>query len=190
MLNLRNETSKEWLDMVFSDFDSFLIEHAACERKASATNMAFVVKYPDRTHILEPMINMAKEELDHFHQVYQFIAKRGLTLRPDTKDEYVLMLLHKMRSDPTQRFLDRMIISSVVEARGCERLGLVSKHVEDPELKEFYLELVRCEARHHMVFIQLAKKYFEPAIVDKRVNEFLDYEAEAITKVPLSVSLF
>lgn len=190
MLNLRSETSKEWLDMVFSDFDSFLIEHAACERKASATNMAFVVKYPDRIHLLEPMINMAKEELDHFHQVYKFIAKRGLTLRPDTKDEYVLTLLNHMRSDKIQRFLDRLIISSVVEARGCERLGLISKHVEDPELKEFYLDLVRCEARHHMVFIKVAEKYFDAEVVNKRLNEFLDFETEAIKKVPLSVSLF
>jgi tRNA-(ms[2]io[6]A)-hydroxylase len=190
LLKLRTETSKEWLDMVFSDFDSFLIEHAACERKACSTNMAFVVKYPDRTHILDPMITTAREELEHFHQVYKFIEKRGLTLRPDKKDEYVLTLLHHMHSEKNQRFLDRLLISGVVEARGCERLGLISKYVEDPELKEFYLELVRCEARHHITFIKLAEKYFDPEIVDKRLNQFLDYEAEAITKVPLSVSLF
>lgn len=190
MLKLRTETSKEWLDMVFSDFDSFLIEHAACERKASATNMAFVVKYPDRTKILDPMIHMAKEELEHFHQVYKIIESRGLTLKADKKDEYVLNILGHMRSDKNDRFLDRMLISGVVEARGCERLGLISKHVEDPDLKEFYLELVRCEARHHSAFIKLAEEYFDKELVDKRLNEFLDYEAESLAKVPLSVSLF
>ena len=190
MLQLRTETSQEWVDMVFSDFDVFLVEHAACERKAFSTNMSFVVKYPDRTEILEPMINIAKEELDHFHQVYKILAKRGLTLQADKKDEYVLNMLKHMRSDKDQRFLDRMLISGVVEARGCERLGLISKHIQDPELKDFYFELVKCEARHHGTFIRLAGLYFDEKVVDKRLNEFLDFEAEAIAKVPLSVSLF
>ena len=190
MLQLRSETSTAWVDMVFSDFDSFLIEHAACERKASSTNMSFVVKYPDRTKILEPMINMAREELEHFHQVYKIIEKRGLTLQADKKDEYVLDILKHMRSDKDQRFMDRLLISGVVEARGCERLGLISKHIEEPEIKEFYLDLVRCEARHHGTFIKMANLYFDENIVEKRLNEFLDYEAEAIAKIPLTVSLF
>ena len=43
------------------DFDRFLIDHAACERKASATAMSFVVRYPDRDRVLEPLIALAIE---------------------------------------------------------------------------------------------------------------------------------
>lgn len=190
MLSLRTETSKEWLDKVFSDFDSFLIEHAACERKASSTSLSFIVRYPDRKEILEPLIRMSREELEHFHQVYMIIEKRGLSLRPDSKDEYVSFLLEKVRHGRNERFLDRLILSGIVEARGCERLGLISKYIEEPELKEFYLELTRCEARHHSQYIKLANIYFDEKTVKDRVEDFLDYEAESISRSPLTVSLF
>ena len=54
-------------------FDAFLIDHAACERKASATGMWFVVRYPDRPVLLDPLIAFAREELEHFHRVYRVI---------------------------------------------------------------------------------------------------------------------
>ena len=65
MLELRKPTPDGWLDVVLADFDAFLIDHAACERKASATGMSFVVRYPDRKEILEPLIAFAREELEH-----------------------------------------------------------------------------------------------------------------------------
>ncbi len=190
MLSLRVPTSQEWIDTVFSDFDSFLIEHAACERKASSTNLSFVVRYPDRKELIEPMIKMAREELEHFHLVYQVIEKRGLSLIPDTKDEYITFLLNCVRHGREERLLDRLLLSGVVEARGCERLGLIAKNIEEPELKELYQELTKCEARHHGQFIRLASNYFSEEVIQKRLDEFLDYEAEAIIKTPLSVSLF
>ena len=63
MFDLRFSTPKAWLDVVFSDFDAFLIDHAACERKASATGMSFVVRYPDKAPLIEPLIEFAREEL-------------------------------------------------------------------------------------------------------------------------------
>lgn len=71
------------------DFDTFLVDHAACERKASATGMAFVVRYPDRLDLVDAMIGFAREELEHYHRVIQEIIRRGLTLGPDTKDVYI-----------------------------------------------------------------------------------------------------
>lgn len=189
MLKLRYDTPKEWLDVVFSDFNSFLIDHAACERKASATNMSFIVRYPDRKEILEPIIKMAREELEHFHQVYNILNSRGLKLGPDTKDEYVNLMLKHVRTGGEERLLDKLIVSGVIEARGCERLGLVAEAIENRELKEFYQELTRCEARHHGQFISLAYHYFDGETIRKRLNDFLDYEAEAIAKVPFRAAL-
>ncbi|MEK7434661.1 MAG: tRNA-(ms[2]io[6]A)-hydroxylase [Cyanobacteriota bacterium] len=185
MLNLKVKTSKEWIDLVLSNFDSFLLDHASCERKALATNMSFIVKYPDRKEILEPIIKMAAEELEHFHQVYKLIEKRGLVLSPDVKDDYINSMLKHVRVGRDERLLDRLVLSGIVEARGCERFQLVADNLEDPELREFYAELTRCEARHHSQFIKLASFYFDKETIEKRVNEFLDYEAEAILNVPL-----
>ena len=94
-MKLRVQSSKEWLKAVLEDFDSFLLDHAACERKASAMALTFVVRYPDRDPLLEPMISLAREELAHFHQVFRILRKRGLEFRKDERDPYVNALLKK-----------------------------------------------------------------------------------------------
>lgn len=185
MLNLRVNTPKEWLDIVYSDFNRFLADHASCERKASSTNMMFVVKYPDKTKLIEPITKMALEELEHFYQVYQIMEKRNIPLMRDEKDLYVNKLLEHIRAKSDERLLDRLLISGIIEARGCERLGMVAESIEDKELKSFYQELTRCEARHHSQFLQLSKIYFTEKEISNRLNFLLDREAEAISSVPL-----
>ena len=70
-IELKCKTSKEWLDAVLLDFNSFLQDHADCERKASAMALSFVAKYPDRKEIIPELIETAVEELEHFQQVYK-----------------------------------------------------------------------------------------------------------------------
>lgn len=185
MFDLKVDTKKEWLDAVLNDFDSFLLDHASCERKASSTNMSFVVKYPDRQKIMPAIIEMALEELEHFQQVYNIIEKRGLTLTPDVKDEYVNMLLKHVRGGREERFMDRLILSGIIEARGCERLQMVANALTDPELKNFYNDLVKCEAKHRSQFLKLASYYFPQKEVDERLEELLVLEAEALNAIPI-----
>src|SRR5688572_10064028 len=97
MLELQVATPPEWAKFAIQDFDAFLLDHASCERKASAVGMSFVVRYPDRTDLIEPMIQFAREELDHFHQVYRLIAERGLTLANDEADPYVNLMMGHVR---------------------------------------------------------------------------------------------
>ena len=115
-LPLRQESPKGWLEASLSDFDAFLIDHAACERKASALAMSFVVKYADRPALVEPMICLAKEELAHFHEVYRLIHKRGKSLGADEKDPYVQKLMKSIRNGREDHFLDRLLVSGVIEA--------------------------------------------------------------------------
>ena len=98
MLDLRVPTPKAWLDVVFADFDAFLVDHARCERKASAMGMSLVAKYPDRVAILDPLIAFSREELEHFHVMYRIVEKRGLRLVGDEKDAYVNALRKLSRS--------------------------------------------------------------------------------------------
>lgn len=186
MLDLRSATPASWLDCVFADFDAFLLDHAACERKASATGMAFVVRYPDRTPLIEPLIEFAREELDHFQQVYRIVARRGLTLGGDYKDAYVNALRGRCRNGGDALLLDRLLVSGVVEARGCERLYLVAEALRerDPELAPVYLELARAESRHHGLFLRLARQLFPDADVLGRAAELLDFEAELLASLP------
>ena len=123
---MTSPTSSEWVDVVLSDLNAFLLDHANCERKASALAMSLVVKYPDRRRIVSGLIDLAQEELQHFRQMYDVLEKRGLTLVRDEPDPYVNELLAVGRHGRDERFIDRMLVSSVVECRGAERFGLLA----------------------------------------------------------------
>ncbi len=189
MLPLAVATPAAWLEVVLADFDAFLLDHAACERKASATGMAFVVRYPDRKLLLAPMIAFAREELEHFEQVYALIEARGLTLTPDRKDPYVEPLIAWVRTGRDERLLDRLVMGGVVEARGCERFGMVAAGLPEGELKDFYTELTRSEARHVGLFHRLARQLFPAAQVEGRIRDLLGYEAEVVAKLELRPAL-
>jgi tRNA-(ms[2]io[6]A)-hydroxylase len=189
VLPLRIPTPPAWLEVVLGDFDAFLLDHAACERKASATGMAFVVRYPDRRELLEPMIAFAREELEHFHQVYRLIEARGLTLRPDEKDPYVEPLLRWVRGGRDERLLDRLVVGGVVEARGCERFAMVAEGLPAGEVADFYAELTRSEARHVGLFLRLARMIFTREQVEARVAELLELEAEVVAGLELRPAL-
>jgi tRNA-(ms[2]io[6]A)-hydroxylase len=169
-----------------ADFDTFMLDHTLCERKASAMGMSLVAKYPDRGLIIDDLIAFAREELEHFHIMYRLIAERGLTLPNDEKDSYVNGLRGLINGrDADSLFLDRLLIPGVVEARGCERLRLVTEALPDSALKATYLEVTRAEARHHALFFRLARRYFAEDQVAQRADELLRAEANIIAKLPL-----
>lgn len=185
MLDLRVSTPSDWLDVVFADFGAFLVDHALCERKASAMGMSLVAKYPDRIEMIEPLIAFAREELEHFHIVYRLMEQRGLRLVGDEKDVYVNALRKLSRAGGDPLFLDRLLIPGIVEARGCERLQMVAEAISDPELAETYLDLARAESRHHGLFFRLARIYFQESVVRQRADELLSAEAEIVKSLPL-----
>ena len=92
MFGLKVPTPVGWLPVIMGDFDAFLLDHAANERKASAMAMHLVSHYPDRTELVREMVDLACEELEHFRLVHRVIEARGLRLAPDTRDAYVRAL--------------------------------------------------------------------------------------------------
>jgi tRNA-(ms[2]io[6]A)-hydroxylase len=70
----------------------------------------------------------------------------------------------------------------MIEARSCERFKVLSENIKDKELSAFYHELMVSEATHYTLFIKLAKQYANGIDVDKRWQEFLDFEASVIAK--------
>jgi tRNA-(ms[2]io[6]A)-hydroxylase len=188
-IELKVKTPPEWAESALRDFNAFLIDHASCERKASAVGMSFVVRYPDRPEIIEPMISFAREELEHFHQVYRLISERKLCLPPDEEDTYVNKMMKQVRFGRNERFLDRLLVSSVIEARGCERLNLVADKLPEGDLKNFYRRLARAESSHKDLFVKLAALYFPKNVIEARLEEWLQIEAEAITSVPFRSAL-
>ncbi|MCB0416625.1 MAG: tRNA-(ms[2]io[6]A)-hydroxylase [Bdellovibrionales bacterium] len=184
MLSLRHKTPVAWAENAILNMDALLLDHAACERKAAAMGMSFVVKYPDRLKIIDPLIHFAREELEHFQQVCRLLVRRNLVLDHDEPDLYVNLIHKKVRTGREERFLDRLVVASVIEARGTERLALLTDVVEDPELKALYRRLTRAEDRHKDLFLELATHYFDSRNIEERLDYFLDEEAAAIQAVP------
>ncbi len=189
MFTLRYSSSSDWIQAVMTNFDQFLIDHAAAEKKASGMAMSMLSHYPDRPQLVEAMIELAMEELAHFREVVKIMTKRGLTLAPDTKDVYVNKLRKCMRQGSEVYMLDRLIIGGVIEARGHERFSLISQALEEGELKSFYAAIAESESRHHELFIDLAKQYFDKEIVSSRLSQILDIEAEICASLPIQAAL-
>ncbi len=179
-----------WIDCVCADFNAFLQDHADCERKASATAMSLVAKYPNRTEIIPELIAIAVEELEHFQQVYQVMEKRGLQLSHTIpEDPYIKALMKAQHDGIDERFLDRLLIASVVETRGAERFKLVADHMDDEELARFYKSLWTSEARHGHVYVKMALLYFESSKVYQRLQWWVDTEANIVRSLPLRAAL-
>jgi len=153
--------------------------------------LSFVAKYPDRVEIIPELIDTALEELQHFQQVYQFMAARGIQLaREITEDPYIKQLLALCHTDPIRRFLDRLLLASIIECRGAERFRLVCDRL-DPhdDLKEFYHQLWVSEAKHGDVFVRMALHYFPKDEVYRRLDELNQAEGRIMTGLPLRPAL-
>ena len=188
--HLKEKSPSQWAEHVVEHFDTFLQDHAACERKASALAMSFVVKYPDRSLLIDPMIALAREELEHFQQVYHLIRQRGQALvAKDEKDLYVNEILKSLRHGRDERFLDRLIMSGLVEARGNERFSLLADHLDDPQLKKFYKDLALKEAGHCKIFIKIAKQYFDENHVEEALERISIIESKAMLASPVCSKL-
>ncbi len=180
----------EWVAAVMADFDSFLQDHADCERKASAMAMSFVAKFPDRKAIIPELIETAIEELQHFEMVYKLMQARGIGLVHSIgEDLYVKALIKRCHSGRLERFLDRLLIASVVETRGAERFKLVAENLSDADLKKFYKMLWVSEAKHGHIFAKMALHYFPEAQVYKRLEWWIAQEAEIIEGLEIRAAL-
>lgn len=189
-LDITVPSRPEWVAAVMADFDAFLQDHADCERKASAMAMSFVAKYPDRTEIIPELIEIGIEELEHFQSVYKLMESRGIQLAHQIKeDPYVSALLKRCHSDPLRRFLDRLLIASVVETRGAERFRLVSEAQTDPEMHRFYKILWASEAKHGHVFVKMALNYFDEKTVYDRLRWWIEQEGEVIDGLEIRSAL-
>jgi tRNA-(ms[2]io[6]A)-hydroxylase len=189
-LDIGAPTPPGWIEAVLQDFTSFLQDHADCERKASATAMSLVAKYPDRTEIIPELIETAVEELEHFQQVYRIMESKGLQLAHSIhEDPYIRALMKAQHSGIEERFLDRLLIASVVETRGAERFRIVSENMQDDDLRQFYKMLWISEAKHGHIYVKMALHYFPEKKVYERLQWWVDTEANIISALPFRAAL-
>jgi tRNA-(ms[2]io[6]A)-hydroxylase len=179
MLGLKLPTDPRWVNIVEKNIDEILTDHAYCEQKAASTALSIVVGFPEHSELVSEMIALAEEEISHFKMVHDLIRKRGLVLGRERKDEYVIAL-HKFFPKGGSRqthLVHKLLVAGLIEARSCERFRLLSEELHDPELKKFYRKLMISEAHHYTLFLKLARQYEAEAVVQKKWQSLLDYEA-------------
>lgn len=177
MLNdfLQIKTPESWLKHAATNLPLLLLDHAHCERKAAATAINFISKYPEKTELVEIMSPLAREELLHFEKVIHILKQRNISYGPLQPSEYATTLhKHITKRDGIERLCDQLIIGAIIEARSCERFNAVVTIVEDPDLAKFYGTLVKSEARHFEDYLRLATLY--GGNIDQRLSKFRSIE--------------
>jgi tRNA-(ms[2]io[6]A)-hydroxylase len=186
MFKLQLPTDPFWVkNVVESNIEEILTDHAYCEQKAATNAITLIIQNPNIAELVQEMAELVKEEMDHFKRVHEIIIKRGYTLGLERKDNYVNELIKFLKrgggeAKRTESMVDRLLLAAMIEARSCERFKVLSEYVDDKELSEFYHELMISEATHYTLFIGLARKYGDGIDVEKRWEEWLNYEGKVI----------
>ncbi|MEZ6097110.1 MAG: tRNA-(ms[2]io[6]A)-hydroxylase [Pirellulaceae bacterium] len=180
MLSLQSESRTRWLKQVDEFLPEILIDHAHCEKKAAACAMNLIMAYIDRTELVDDLVIIVNEELDHFQQVLRLLEKRNIPFGRQQAGGYGRQLNDLVRKYEPYRAIDRFLVASLIEARSCERFSLLRDHVKDPELAEFYGSLFESEARHHTTYVRMAKLFGDDEQVRERLEELSALEAEII----------
>jgi tRNA-(ms[2]io[6]A)-hydroxylase len=184
LLHLSAETDPEWASRAVLAIDTILLDHAHLEKKAASTAVNLIFRYPDHTALMRPLSELAREELDHFEQVLSVLEDRGIRFARIKPSPYAARLTEIVRAQEPERLLDTLITCAFIEARSCERMKILSDHLDDPKLKTFYGSLLASEAKHHRTYLDLAESIFDPSLVASRTAEISAHEASVIRGVP------
>lgn len=183
MLGLKLKTDPKWVNIAEGNIAEILSDHAWCEQKAATNAITMIINNSEKEELVTELLNISREELEHFQMVHEIIKKRGLEFSRERKDDYVGQLAKFLRKDGSrdQSLVDRLLFSAMIEARSCERFKVLSENIKDEELATFYRDLMISEAGHYTTFLNFARKYGNIEEVNKRWKEWIEFEGELIT---------
>jgi tRNA-(ms[2]io[6]A)-hydroxylase len=184
MLGLKLATDPRWVNIVEKNISEILTDHAWCEQKAASNAISTLVRFPEYPDLVDELIRISLEEMTHFRMVVDKIKERGYTLGFERKDPYVHDLKSHINKGGNReiQLVESLLLAAMIEARSCERFRILSQEINDEDLRKFYHDLMVSEAEHYTTFISFARKYGKNVNVDKRWQEFLDFEATLMDK--------
>ncbi|WP_440905302.1 tRNA isopentenyl-2-thiomethyl-A-37 hydroxylase MiaE [Catenovulum sp. SX2] len=128
--------------------------------------------------LIDKMVLLIKEELHHFYQVLEIMDEYGIPYENISSSRYAKGLLTHVTNHEPNTLIDKLICGAYIEARSCERFAKLAPHV-DKRLGDFYVSLLRSEARHYQDYLSLAEEIAGHDI-SERVAHFGDVEAKLI----------
>ena len=129
--------------------------------------------------LIDKMVLLIKEELHHFYQVLEVMAANGIEYEKITSSRYARGLLRHVRTYEPEAMVDKLICGAFIEARSCERFAKLAPLLPKP-IADFYISLLRSEARHYQDYLTLATEIAGQDI-SERIAFFAAIEAELIS---------
>ncbi|NND07696.1 MAG: tRNA-(ms[2]io[6]A)-hydroxylase [Saprospiraceae bacterium] len=187
MLGLKLPTDPRWVNLAEKGLEEILTDHAYCEQKAATACISLIQQYPEKEKLVEEVAPVVTEEWGHFRQVLAELKRRQLKLGRQRKDEYVneLMKVQRKGGNRNDRLLEKLLTCALIEARSCERFRLLSLHISDDDLKDFYHKFMVSEAGHYRMFLDLAYRYCDEDKVKERWSEYLKAEETIMENLTL-----
>jgi tRNA-(ms[2]io[6]A)-hydroxylase len=180
MLRLQKMTREDWAAQAVHAIDEILLDHAHCEKKAASMALNLMFRYPEYPQLMQPLSELAREELRHFEQVLSVMNERAIPFRRQRPSTYAGRLVSIIRKDEPHRMLDLMLCACLIEARSCERMKILSETLSDAKLARLYKGLLACEARHHQVYIDMLETIYSREEIDTRLKEISAHESHVL----------
>lgn len=180
MLNLHAPTPDAWISRVAGGIEELLLDHAHCEKKAAGVAMNLLFSYVEQPELARAMTGIVREELEHFELVLGKIQERGWSWRKLRPSRYGERLHGLIRREEPGKAVDRLLVAALIEARSCERFGILRDHLADRDLAGFFGSLYESEARHHGTYVQLAQLFAPRDEVRARLAVLAEAESAII----------
>jgi len=183
---LKAATPQSWALHAARHWQQLLVDHANCEKKAASTALSLMFAYPEDTALCQALARLGREELRHFEQVQQMMARLGVPVRRLPPGRYAGELRAALSNHEPQRKLDLLLCGALIEARSCERFEVVAPHLDEP-MSVFYADLARSEKRHAGMYLDFARATQRAANLadtyfDARLSRLAELEAQLILR--------
>ncbi|MCU4424034.1 tRNA-(ms[2]io[6]A)-hydroxylase [Acinetobacter sp. WU_MDCI_Abxb74] len=149
------QTPNAWLDEAINNLDILMQDHANCEKKAASTAMNLMFRYSFFPDLQVKLAQLVREEMLHYEQVLELMAKRGQKWDGLSAGRYAGGLRKEIRTYEPEALIDVLVVGAFVEARSCERFHALAPRV-DEELGRYYRYLLKSESRHFEDYLALA----------------------------------
>jgi tRNA-(ms[2]io[6]A)-hydroxylase len=191
-LPLLCHTLPEWGRAVLEHPIPLLIDHAFLEKKAANNALDMLTRWPGEDvppGWVETMTGVARDEASHLAQVVRLLARRSGRLCRFHKSTYANALRALVRKGRVEEIVDRLLVSALIEARSCERFGVLAEVCEDQELAAFYKALYSSELGHYKVFLKLAARVSDADGMGVRWSQLLEREADIVRAQPPGIGI-
>lgn len=130
--------------------------------------------------LVDKMVMLIREELHHFYQVLEMMNKYEIEYDKIESSRYAKGLLRHVKTHEPDALIDKLICGAYIEARSCERFAKIAPFLDKP-LGDFYISLLRSEARHYQDYLTLATDIAGKDI-SQRIAFFGEVEADLIVQ--------